>query len=779
MPIERVGKIFFDDLGTLTASTRWISTHDEGIAEWLKNTRRAYQIDRAKVLEQDRICLLLFKDSDVNNPARIGLLDVGGATLEDIETWSKWNDPQASSRGSSLVEEETQGNGGKAYMYSLFTGPSRILGVVDRSRNCQGFDGPPKTLVRGTPGFMPSVAEGREVHDVDCESELKRNLLCFGLEYSDLPSDFRKALERRQRFTLVEGQSPVNSYHGKIDAPSLIQRVLRHDQTTLAIQQMRIYAIHNGVTLNEGKPLELEAIRPYPGLEGPFVFEIPEELVDDDGVPQSTTQGDTKPRGRLILSTSEYNMPARHKVLKPRWKLSYRAGQQMLGSKIISEIAPGTPGAEFLYGQVELETLAAYAHHGRMRPKDGPLVQAVDRFVTEQIRQLAKQINDRRRHEQDSDELDDIHRENKLLDKFKNKFMPTEGVGGNGNRGSNGSGPRVGTDTAPPSPRGTIPHAIELGWSPNDTLKIASGVAIHLSTILQARVRDEMGRSVLGAELQWVTDNEQIARVDNGFLKARHKGSCRVFAKIAGTDVRSGTVPLDVWIIDHVLLTPRSLAIPVGKKDTITAEVTNDMGERATDVFLEWVHDADDQLIVRLSPFGIIFGSRVGRTSVTAGAGGNGEEALWARVRVEVEVTPNPEAPKRGSGFPKLLLTDRDLDPLTGAFRSGSPDQATLWQDVFDQQNNIWWLNLQSDDAAFAFAKRPADPEFWRMFHAQQLVEMVVQVHMQQEFTSKGEDERPDRWLIHKQAWERNQIGLKQSMWEELKPYVETGTVLE
>jgi hypothetical protein len=778
MTIERVGKIFFDDLGTLIASTRWISTHDEGIAEWLKNTRRAYQMDRANVTESDRICILLLKDSDVTNPARIGLLDVGGATLEDIETWSKWNDPNASSRGSRMMEEETQGNGGKAYMYSLFTGPSRILGVVDGNRNCQGFDGPSKSLDRGTPGFMPSVVEGREVHNVDCESELKRNLLFFGLDFTDLPNDFRKALHRRQRFTLVEGENPVNLFRGNIDPQSLIQKVLRHDQTTLAIQQMKIYAIHNGVTLNNGKPLELETIRPYPGLEGPFVFPIPEDRVDDDGVNQSTTQGGTKPRGRLILSTSEYNMPAKHKLLRPRWKLSYRAGSQMLGSKVISEIAPATPGAEFLYGQVELETLAAYAHHGRMRPKEGPLVQAVDRFVTEQIRQLAKQINDRRRHEQDSDELDDIHRENKILDKFKNKFMPTEGFGGNGNRGSNDAGPEVETDSTTPS-RGTIPHVIELGWSPDETLKIGSGVALHLSTILKATVRDEMGRPVLGAELEWVTNNEQIARIDSGFLKARHRGSCGVFARITGTTVRSVTVPVEVWIVDHVLLTPRSLQVALGKKETITAEVTNDQGARDTNVYLEWVHDADDQLIIRMSPSGIVFGNRIGRTSVTAGASGNGEEPLWARVRVDVEVTPNPEAPKRGSGFPKLLLTDRDLDPLTGRVRPGSPDQATLWQDVFDQQNNIWWLNLQSDDAAFAFGKKPADPEFWRMFHAQQLIEMVVQVHMQQEFTSKGEDEKPDRWVNHKQAWERNQIGLKQAMWEELRPYVETGTGLE
>ena len=343
---------------------------------------------------------------------------------------------------------------------------------------------------------MPSVAEGREVHDVDSKTELQRALIWYGLEFEDLPGEFRKVLERRQRFTLVEGENPVYFFRGRIDAENLIQRALRHDQTTLAIQQMRIYAIHNGVTLHDGRPLELEAIPPYPGLEGPFIYQIPEELVDEDGVTQSTTQGGTKPRGRLILWSSEHNMPARHKVLRPRWKLSYRAGPQMLGYKSISEIAPGTPGAEFIYGQVELETLAAYATHGRQRPKDGPLVQAVDSFATEHIRQLAKQINDRRRHEQDSDELDDIHRENKLLDKFKNKFMPSEGLAGNGNRGSDGAGPGSEPPPPPPTPHGTIPNAIEFGWSDDRVLRIGSGVTVRLSTILQARVRDDMGRLV-------------------------------------------------------------------------------------------------------------------------------------------------------------------------------------------------------------------------------------------------------------------------------------------
>jgi hypothetical protein len=50
-------------------------------------------------------------------------------------------------------------------------------------------------------------------------------------------------------------------------------------------------------------------------------------------------------------------MPARHKVLRPRWRLSYRSGREMLGFKSIAEIAPATPEAEFIFGQIELKRL--------------------------------------------------------------------------------------------------------------------------------------------------------------------------------------------------------------------------------------------------------------------------------------------------------------------------------------------------------------------------------------------------------------------------------------
>lgn len=54
----------------------------------------------------------------------------------------------------------------------------------------------------------------------------------------------------------------------------------------------------------------------------------------------------------------------------------------------MSEVAETTPSAAFVYGTVELPALEpAYVEHGRRRPKDGPLVEALDRFISERIRE--------------------------------------------------------------------------------------------------------------------------------------------------------------------------------------------------------------------------------------------------------------------------------------------------------------------------------------------------------------------------------------------------------
>lgn len=768
MNIERNEPICFHVKGTLDAVTRWIATHGDGIAECLKNVRRQYQTDRANVSAKHRVSVILLKESSGNAPARIGVLDVGGATLEDVTAWRPWNDPNSSARGSILQEEETQGNGGKAYMYRLFTGAARILGVRNRRRNCMGFVGEAGTEERGNAGWIPSVGGGREVEISSFDAELREALAPFGVTIDDLPAQVQTAMNGRQAFTLVEGEQPVSLYKGRIDAQDLIGKIVRHEQSTLCLQQVDFFAIHNGRLLNDGQKLQLPPIAPYPGLEIPIIYEIDEELPLENGEMVSTTERGKHKKGRLTLHTSAENMPNAYKNLRSRWQITYRTEYQMIGSKPVGELAPATPGASFVYGSVELPALEpAYVEHGRRRPKNGPLVEAVDRFVAEKIRDLARQINDRHKEQLDERSLDEVHEENRRLDEFKNRFLPNVGEG-NGARGKGGVGPGNRHGGGPPE-WGTTPEAIEY-FLPEEGIHIAKGLTMSLRQLLEASVRDALGHPVR-IPIEWFTSDAHIVSVSrDGRLEAKDKGRCEIWGCVKGTTIETERLAIRVWNIDHVLLTPRNVEIPLGVHEQILAEITDDDGERSTAVMLEWRHDADDQMIVRISRRGMVTGNRLGRTSVTAGAGN-----VWARIPVEVHVIPNPEERKRGSGFPRLLLTDRDEDPATGQIRQGDPEQPALWQETTDFVNNVWWLNLQSSDASFAFKQRSFNPELWRAYHTEKVIEMVVQVWMGEEFTRKGESQRPDYWAGHLAAMNRLQVRIVQQMWKKLEPYIQQG----
>ena len=59
---------------------------------------------RPNVADPDRVAVILLKDLDRQGPARIGLLDVGGATIEDLE--DRGVTEAADARGRVLFENK-------------------------------------------------------------------------------------------------------------------------------------------------------------------------------------------------------------------------------------------------------------------------------------------------------------------------------------------------------------------------------------------------------------------------------------------------------------------------------------------------------------------------------------------------------------------------------------------------------------------------------------------------------------------------------------------------
>jgi len=310
-------------------------------------------------------------------------------------------------------------------------------------------------------------------------------------------------------------------------------------------------------------------------------------------------------------------------------------------------------------------------------------------------------------------------------------------------------------------------------------VRIGRGVATPLEVLLQPVVRDHYGKPVAGAPLEWLSSDRKVVDfVDTGKAAALKVGKATIRVRIVGTGITSDPVTFEVWNIDHVFLTPRELEIPVGTRREVTAEVTNDKGERSAEVLLTWRHEADDEMIVRIRPTGWVTGNRVGRTVILAGAGDPTQGGVWSHAGVEVRVVPNPNVPGPGQGFPRLLITDRDLDP-DGQPRHGDPESPSLWQEVYDEQHNIWWLNLGAPDARHAFSRMEEDPALWRQFHAMALFQMVKQARMHIEYTQKGEQERPENWAEHKASIDRFEIQVALPMWEKLSQYVLTGEGIE
>lgn len=169
---------------------------------------------------------------------------------------------------------------------------------------------------------------------------------------------------------------------------------------------------------------------------------------------------------------------------------------------------------------------------------------------------------------------------------------------------------------------------------------------------------------------------------------------------------------------------------------------------------------------------GMVFGLNPGETSIVAGD----DQALSA-TPTRVKVLERGEKGKDGgSGFPRILLSEIDPDPLGEVPPVFSEAEPPVYQRVQDVDHNIWWINMASP-----LARRYIDTARgggsnslgWRVYLLERYIEVMVKILLTYDFTH-GQDLSFETML---RRWEEESIAMQQRAVASLQGFLEGGEV--
>jgi adhesin/invasin len=253
--------------------------------------------------------------------------------------------------------------------------------------------------------------------------------------------------------------------------------------------------------------------------------------------------------------------------------------------------------------------------------------------------------------------------------------------------------------------------------------KAESLYAIGDTTVLAATVTDRRGAVLVGAQLDWSTDDSNVAVVDSaGTVVARGPGRSRVTAKVR--DLTSEAVVTVLQRPARVMI-PGDSAVRIHEGDTIqfAAIALDARGHRIARASPRW--HSGDTLIVKVDSLGTAIGQRAGNTSLWAGLGDGG-----AAVSVEVDLTATTLTLVTGDGqralagrrLPEpivLRALARGGQPVPGATVSllaadgeGQVEPATVTADREGRIRVNWTLSPRAGPQRLLARLSPADTAF-------------------------------------------------------------------
>ena len=741
-------KVAVHEEGAIKLICKAFTSHEAGLPEWIKNSSDMYS--RRNTAPADSVIVALLADAKgAAGQAVVGCLDFGGMSTQDIENrFRQWADPNASAGGDKV--EGGHGNGGKCYMAQLFASHALIHTVQNGRGNRYGFK-----AGSFVPGYFPSKAEGRGYAVADPQAELNQALAPFGIKVTDLPASAQEAFKKSGGFTLVKGVGARHLSKGRIPAARWVEALIGHQQMIRSIERNDIFVLHNGKVLATADPLGLPEITPMKGAEAPRLIPIPAALIDPKGE-QEVASGAAADQSRLVLRTSDVSM---------RWGLK---GRHTINGWTHDERSTGyweVPSltkvaySERIYGDVFLDDLADYKQNDRKNHSEAPLTRALQQWITDQIEEYAAEFVTLDKLQSTEEEKSDLSRLNEQLNNWKNKFLE-EQFGGLGATGEGGGG----RPPKPPLPKGEVAN-VRLTAS-----HAYAGRGVSFRPTVE--FFDKAGQRVRAVPHVWSSSDWAVATIDNELnTVTTHKaGTVEITVTCKDSGVHSNVLAIEVLDIATIELSPLQMEVHAGSRRPVAAVCNVTDGRTIEGVHLIW--SENDSSVAQVGSGGMVFGLVPGSTVVTAG-----DSSIDADEPSAITVLdPKEDEGSGGGGFPRILLSEIDIDPLGEAPPEFSAAEPPVHQRPQDFDHNIWWINMASP-----LARRYIDTargggahsKEWRVYLLERYIEIMVKIILTYSFMH-GDDITFETML---RRWDEESVAMQERAFASLQSFLEGGDV--
>lgn len=406
--------------------------HAKGIAELLKNSIDAYTLE--DVDDNNQVVYTLFALQKEQIKA-IGVLDFVGMTRKKIdEAYKRWFDPQASKVDAEAIKKEKQtlgghGNGGKYYLREMFKS-STIYTYRNSHLNILGFDNKQYGIYEDFDNIHASLEEAIASIDLDQFGTVKDFLF--------------ELIKIKKRFTFIIGSLP-KTVMGTNKITTLIEKVTSHPQARRLIQWKKIYYVSNNIS----QPIRLfvPKLNPKRGFEKPFEFICPTTLRNDNE--EIEMYKSTSDKIKLKLFTSEE--PLKGIKYKGLNCIDFLGEVGVLANYEIHELGNYFKAfiySEFVHGECfcpsmqDAENDQDYVKNDRSKFSDGPKRDALLIWVRKCVEEVCNKMDEQTKKEKQHHNLTQASELNKLLNKWKNRFLEKllkDRLGGIGDLGIDGA----------------------------------------------------------------------------------------------------------------------------------------------------------------------------------------------------------------------------------------------------------------------------------------------------------------------------------------------------